>query len=683
MKFNVSNLKTNLLVLFFLVVIIGLAIYVRMNTINAQNILDYDPWWYYRHAQEIMNNGMIPPKWDILSYYPPGRPFDKQLGWEYTIILFYKIASVVKPSITFFELSKIAPLIMVSLGTISAFFIGKLLTNNWGGLITALFAVLAPTFIGVSMAGYLDNDPVVVFYMYTSILSLVLALTKRSEKMFSFKSLLFILFAILVNSLFIYNWGGGWLVLLLFSVFIPTLILFRIVENIIHTKSLKISLPLSEIKSYVIPLAIIIVAVNVFAFAMGLDNMVKSVFVLLGFVNPGQGLLVNISVAELQSINIFSSDGFSAVAGRVGLGSFILAIIGLPILVVYKLWKKTAINFFEVFMFLWIAATFYMILHGVRFALLFSTASAVAAGYVVGNSVKIFKKDIIGASFFGIIFILLLMFVSDALIIGSQSGGGFEISQNWVDAMNWLKQNADKNALIATWWDPGHIITGMTGLRVHADGAHCGPDECFPYNHNVRIQDMGRIFSTSSENESMSILKKYTSLTAQQCVEVRNMFGSAVPPNACNPVTEEYLIASNDLIGKYHWMSFFGQGTAQDYIQLPLRNFDQQNGILSYLNGEITLVRTNDTWTPVFNNQVVIKEIIYFENDQMKYIKNNSTNAVEGLVWVQPDYRTIIFMQQNVRDSIFTKLFFFNGEGLGHFKLVYGNGELKIFKVIF
>ena len=94
MNLRLTNQKSNLLVLLFFLGIIGLAVYVRWSTIDAKTILDYDPWWYYRHAQEIMDNGLVPPKWDILSYYPPGRPFDKQLGWEYIIILFYKIASI-------------------------------------------------------------------------------------------------------------------------------------------------------------------------------------------------------------------------------------------------------------------------------------------------------------------------------------------------------------------------------------------------------------------------------------------------------------------------------------------------------------------------------------------------------------------------------------------------------------
>jgi hypothetical protein len=67
----------------------------------------------------------------------------------------------------------------------------------------------------------------------------------------------------------------------------------------------------------------------------------------------------------------------------------------------------------------------------------------------------------------------------------------------------------------------------------------------------------------------------------------------------------------------------------------------------------------------------------------MIHLVSNATNTADGMVWVQSDYRMIIFMLPEVRNSMLTKLFFFDGEGLNHFKLVYGNDEVKIFKVIF
>lgn len=657
--------------------IMYLSMFTRMATLSSQTILDYDPWWYYRHAIEIMNNSLIPPKWDILSYYPPGRPFDTQLGWEYTMILFFKISSIIFKGITFLAVAKWSPMIMVALGVIPAFLLGRLVSNNkWGGVATALFAVLTPTFIGVSMAGYTDNDPVVIFYTFLCAYSILLALKK--------KSIPYYLFAILANVIFAFNWGGGWFVLMLFTASLIFLFVFRIFENMIHQKKLVIDLKpsITELKPFLIPFIIIFVFSNVLGYFLNIGNVFTSLIVSLGFINPSQGLLVNISVAELQSVNILSRDGFLAVAGRVGLAPFLLTIIGLPIFVIFKLIKKIKINYVEIFLFAWAIITFYMILHGVRFALLFSAAAAVSAGYIIGNAITFVKKDIIGITFFAIITVLALMFVSDAISTGMASQG-MAVDQNWLDALSWLKNNADKNSLISTWWDPGHIITGYTGLKSYADGSHCSPGECVPYNLNVRIQDMGRIFSTSSENESVSILKKYKSLTPEQCQEVRKDFGNIVPSNACDPVSDIYLIASNDLIGKYHWLSYYGTGTARDFIQLPFKSYDQNQGILTYGNGEVTLMRKGDQWVPVVQGKYVVKEIIYEENGQKDLNFTNATNVIDGLVWVDPSYQIIIFMPPEIRDSMFTRMFFFNGEGLKGFNLVYSNPELKIFKVNF
>jgi asparagine N-glycosylation enzyme membrane subunit Stt3 len=675
MKFQ--KIFTSLATIAGLIFIMYLSMYVRSATLSSPTILDYDPWWYYRHAIEIMNNNLQPLKWDILSYYPPGRPFDNQLGWEYTMILFFKMASVIFKSITFLTVAKWSPLIMVALGTIPAFLLGRLLSNKWGGLATALFAVLTPTFIGVSMAGYTDNDPLVIFYIFLCAYFALLALKK--------KSIPFYLFAIISNILFAFNWGGGWFVLLMFTLFMPLLFVFRIVENMIHQKKIVIDLKMSlnEMKPLIIPFLVIFVFSNVAGYFLGVGHVFGSLLVGWGFVNPSSGLLVNMSVAELQKVNILTGEGFYAVASRIGLAPFLLTIIGLPVFILFKLIKKIKINYIEIFLFSWFLITFFMILEGVRFSLLFSAAAAASAGYVIGNAITHLKKDIIGITFFAIIAVLTLMFISDAISSGMASSG-MAISQNWIDALNWLKSNADKNSLITTWWDPGHIITGYTGLKVHADGAHCSPGECVPYNHNVRIQDMGRIFSTSSEDEALSILKKYKSLTPEQCQEVRKEFGDIVPSNACDPVSDIYIIASSDLIGKYHWLSFFGLGNAKDFIQLPLKGYDQNQGILTYANGEITLMRKGTDWVPVVQSKYVVKEMIYFENGEKKSLDfSNATNTVDGLVWVDPSYQALIFMPPEIKNSIFTNMFFFNGENLKKFELVYTNPEMKIFKVNF
>jgi len=258
------------------------------------------------------------------------------------------------------------------------------------------------------------------------------------------------------------------------------------------------------------------------------------------------------------------------------------------------------------------------------------------------------------------------------------------ISQNWYDMLDWLKQNANENSLIVTWWDPGHIIAGYTGLKVHADGAHCGPDACIPYNHNVRIQDMGRVFSISDEQEAIEILSKYRELTPQQCQEVKNVFGNRIPEEACDPISEMYVIASSDLIAKYYWMSYFGTGTGRSFFQLPFSNIDQTQGIINYAGGTVSLVREEDRWIPIYQNRYVIKEIVYFENGQLKQQTfENATNTIDALLWVDPGFGMSILMEPPVRDSVFTKLFFWDGQGLNHFELKFSNPEIRLYKVAF
>ncbi len=118
-----SRLKKSLIIggiLFSLAIIIYLSVYTRMSTINSPTVLDYDPFWFFRHAKEIVENGYKVPKWDLLSYFPPGRPYESFQGWPYTIAIMYKILSSIIPTITLTKVAIISPLILAALTPIPA-----------------------------------------------------------------------------------------------------------------------------------------------------------------------------------------------------------------------------------------------------------------------------------------------------------------------------------------------------------------------------------------------------------------------------------------------------------------------------------------------------------------------------------------------------------------------------------
>lgn len=789
-EIDLGKLKKIFLIAFSLIFISWLGVWVRLSTLDTPTVLDYDPWWFYRYAQMILDNNLKQPKWDYQSFAMPGRPTNPYMGWSYTIIFFYKLLRILYPSITLMKAAILSPLIMVALIPIPAFLLGRSLTNELGGLTTALFAVLTPSFIGVSMAGYCDSDAPMVFYFFLSTFSLLLLL--KNTSLSTKKRIFYTVFAVLSNLLFIWNWGGGWITLILFTTFFAVLPFFRILEKFIHSFSLKIEVKslLEEVIRVGKPVFTVILLTNILAFLLFKTSEFNSffgglaftglalilrwfvLFLLLSWVGiffysfatnlldkklilkqkissliysigcillaslilqafikaPVQPLLVNISVAELQPINISQ---FSAIMSRTGillsLSPFLLLVLAL-----YKIVKKERISPEEIFFFLWSISMLLLVTRGVRFSLQFSVAASVTTGYLIGNYKKYPKvllillllsllpiklllpaklPELIGFVF--IIFICLLstffeekfqkalilsiflfhvIFFTSASIQLGLGSRQMMISQNWYDMLDWFVENADKDALLMTWWDPGHILAGYTyykgkPLRVHADGAHCGPGSCIPYNHNIRIQDMGRIFSTSDEEEAIGIIKKYINLTDEQCQEAKRAHPQ-MPIDACKPVSEVYIIASNDLIGKYYWMSYFGTGRGRNFFQLRLTSVS--GGNLIYSNGLVTVVRKDDRLIPIMNlpqqgiRNAIIKEIEYYENGMRKrYNYGNASNVIDGLLWIDPSYRFAIYMDPVIKNSIFSRMFFWNGEGLKHFRLVYSNPEIRVFRVIF
>jgi len=711
-----------------LLLLIGLAYFAawtRTPTLGTKVILDYDPWWQYRYAKDILDSNFNPPKWDLLSFFPPGRP-EGINGWHYTMVFFYKFLSLFIPTMTFMETAKLAPVIMVGLGIIPAFLLGRELSNGWGGLLTGLFAIAAPTFVGVSMAGYCDTDVVVVFYTFLTIFAVFLAMKKKKIHYYAL--------ATLITIWLIYNWWFGWYIILFFALYIPAFLSFRLVENIVHERKLVIDVRklIVDSKSTLLPLIILLVIINVAGITLGIGHLFAILGAAFRFLGGG-AQIVNVSVAELQPINIFTRGGFLQVAGRVGLIPMVIAIIGLPLLVIYKILKKTRTSLIEVFLFMWMTLTFYLILHGVRFSLLFTCSVAASVGYVLGNLIDMVKdreEILFKSTIFGFLLFISIMSMSDVTQMGLQSGG-MQVGQNWIDMLEWLIENADPKAIVTTWWDPGHIIAGYTDLRVHGDGAHCGPGECIPYSHNVRIQDMGRIMSTNDEQEALSLLEKYEQLTPEQCEEVKQKYDGIVPDEACEPVSEIYFIASSDLIGKFTWMNYFGGFRAPissnyDFARNPgvccastpktepgqvscgefadqgrgvwvwcpwIFNIkemkeDQEGNpvyIYDYAGLTISLIQKGGQLIPIYNNQFLINYLSFFTQDGRQDIVlsnlNTTLERIDGLVWIQPDFRSMIYFPPMIKDSIFTRTFLYDGEGLEHFEQVFSNNEIRLYKV--
>ena len=96
--------------------------------------------------------------------------------------------------------------------------------------------------------------------------------------------------------------------------------------------------------------------------------------------------------------------------------------------------------------------------------------------------------------------------------------------------------------------------------------------------------------------------------------------------------------------------------------------------------------KQEEGFIPIYQNKYVIKELVYFERNtgELKHLTfPDVADSIDGMLWVDPSYQVAIFMDPAIKDSMFTRLFFWNGEGLEHFELKLNNPEVRLYKVNF
>ena len=110
--------------------------------------------------------------------------------------------------------------------------------------------------------------------------------------------------------------------------------------------------------------------------------------------------------------------------------------------------------------------------------------------------------------------------------------------------------------------------------------------------------------------------------------------------------------------------------------------------LYNYGNFQIAIIQKDNKLIPVYNNNFIINHVTFFLNGQeqeedLTEYEVSSMKKLDGLIWMDPSFKSLIYFAPEIKDSIFVKTFFYNGEGLDHFKLVYQNPEIKLYRIDF
>ncbi len=355
--------------------------------------------------------------------------------------------------------------------------------------------------------------------------------------------------------------------------------------------------------------------------------------------------------------------------------------------------EKSHLSMYAVpFILVWLGMTYFASLNGVRFLEYFSIPMIIVASAIIGIgdylSVFDIKKNwrtittVILALL--IVFILLVVpnispvkgenqigapYVQNAIGIAERSGGGE--GKNWLDFYKWMRESTPKDAIFASWWDPGHGVTALGERPVVADGS-----QSHKHVHDLAL--MFTLNNTGNVTLALDLMKKYE-------------------------IT--YFFTSSDLIGKYGPISFLGTGNGENYQTLSL----DKNQISQASNGDYLLsypfeiytergpiptiilfnLRNNgtdaDAALKVADNAPRKLSRVYFTNkDSRLMLKENSGNdTIDLSLFVLPGLEGAFLMQPHIEKNLLTRLHIFDGNGLeDKFEKVKDfGGEIKVYKV--
>ncbi|MEM7813565.1 MAG: hypothetical protein QW548_01555, partial [Candidatus Aenigmatarchaeota archaeon] len=312
------------------------------------------------------------------------------------------------------------------------------------------------------------------------------------------------------------------------------------------------------------------------------------------------------------------------------------------------------------------------------------------------------------------VFIILIFYILPAAAI-SQSQGTV-LSDNWWNALIWIRNNTDECATIATYWDPGHFITGIARRAVVFDGAsqaslftkpYAGAEsglKIIPHDNGIK-----QLVLYEGGNETRARIKDITTvmLTANESLAVEILRDYAKPN-----CPELYFIASQDLIFKSQWWTYFAtwdptregsqplsKGDIYTYAiaQVARRKPLPQFGVVGYEYPlsqlqSIVLCQQNGTIAPCARDAiglfqsgeqfVRLRRIVWPTSRGYASMEDDDAELPGTVLVLDGSAQVIAYLRPELENALFTRMFFYNGAGLEKFELV-GNwgGEVKLFKV--
>ena len=488
---------------------------------------EFDPFFNYRATQYIVDNG-IPAyfEWnDDLSWYPHGRDVssNSQIMLHLTASTTYWVFG---EGLDLYDFTILFPAIFASLSAIVIFALVRVIGGTTAGLFSAiLFSVSIPLLIR-SPLGWFKSEPLGIFFSLLFVYLLLSGINSKNKKIAFIKlvgSGIFTIFSISA-------WGGNQFFIIPIGILFLTLPFLRTDHKFIiwaipvyTISAILISfmferVNISELWGIALIVSTLFLVSCIFIQNKSLKNKQRngllfliSLLVITGIIfiiNSESEFLPSASHRYLNAMNPFltttdplvdsvSEHATTTLAQSFLFHSVLMIFSGIGIWIIIKNIQIKNSNFINNDMLsfslilgicgVYISSTF------VRLELFASIAVIVLASLGLTALTKEFFKNksqskksihkLLQLPFItGIIILLLIPMIYP---VGSEpssiahtpptilnGGSSFPIATNdWLDALDWMKNNTPKDAVIASWWDYGYWIQTMGERASLADNA--------------------------------------------------------------------------------------------------------------------------------------------------------------------------------------------------------------------
>lgn len=523
---------------------------------------EFDPFFNYRATEYLLNNGIDAyVHWhDDMSWYPYGRDIFRtsQVPLHFTAAFLYQIFG---GGSSLYNFTIILPVVFGSFTAIVIFVLVRVIGSTTAGLFASLFFALSPAIIIRGTIGWFKSEPVGLFYGLLALYLFLSGLKTQNRKVafakligggiflaIGFASWGGIQFFLIPLSLFI--------IALPFlrkdhKFLLSAILTFVVVCIVVSVTFARPGLGfLTGIGGFLLvgPTAFLIIVILVQKFSKEENRLRNSLAILggsiiaaiaiissniiklpsfryLNAINPfltTQNPLVD-SVAEHQTPNLVSNFSFLSV---------LLLFAGIGIWLIFRkgsdnpnapatLGIKNEMTVFVLIMGIagvYAGATFarlelftaisVIILSSIGLAVI--TSEVLKKPVLQGKKLRPLMGRITKISYVVVMVTLLLIptiFPANAnWVVITKSpptilngGSNFAIvTDDWPAALNWIKNNTPKDAVVASWWDYGYWITTLGERRSLADNATI---------LETVIADIAKMF-LSSPDEGWKLLKE-------------------------------------------------------------------------------------------------------------------------------------------------------------------------------